>query len=106
MHTITAEFSNMYEVPIPQIFVKADSTGNIFNNFVNVFGTARLFNTQDVIGSPLQLQISGGEACASLSKVTGRALSLCKPIIILSQILVIHSFWQALLVPFLPLQYP
>ena len=105
MHTITAEFSNM-SVPMPQIFVKADSTGNVFNNFANVFGTARLFNTQDVIGSPLQLQVRGGEACASLSKVTGRSLSLCKPIIIHSQILVIHSFLQALLVPFLPSLYP
>jgi len=78
LHTFTAEFSSLQSSPMPHIFVKAAATGHVFKHFVNVFGSDRLFSTRDVAGSPQQLRVVGGMACASTSAAAGQALSLCK----------------------------
>ena len=79
MYTITAEVSNSNgRAPVPHILVKADATGHMFSDVFNFFGTNRLFSIRDTIGSPIQLRILGGVACASSSSVAGQALSLCK----------------------------
>jgi hypothetical protein len=78
MYTIAADFSSSLGVQSPHLFVKADATGHMFSHFSTVFGTGRLFSTRHITGSPIQLRVVGGVACASTSRAVGTALSLCK----------------------------
>ena len=76
-YALSAEFSSSHAVPMPTVLVNGAFSGN-FSDFSSLFGTDRLFSSRHILGSPRQLRVLGGVACASTSTAVGHALSLCK----------------------------